>query len=59
MNFGTKWYDLNFVKIYNKMTNFTNPNEMSKEMLFFTYEEFKSFISVEEDILYKTMYETL
>lgn len=28
-------------------------------MLFFTYEEFKSFISVEEDILYKTMYETL
>lgn len=41
------------------MTNFTNPNEMPKEMLFFTYEEFKSFISVEEDILYKTMYETL
>lgn len=27
MNFGTKWYDLNFVKVYNKMTNFTNPNE--------------------------------
>lgn len=41
------------------MTNFTNPNEMPKEMLFFTYEEFKSFISVKEDILYKTMYETL
>ena len=26
INFGTKWYDLNFVKVYNKMTNFTNPN---------------------------------
>lgn len=30
MNFGTKWYDLNFVKVYNKMTNFTNPNEKKK-----------------------------
>ena len=40
------------------MTNFTNPNELPKEMLFFTYEEFKKFISVEKDILYKTMYET-
>ena len=41
------------------MTNFTDPNEMPKEMLFFTYEEFKKFISVENDILYKTMFETL
>ena len=41
------------------MTNFTDPNEMPKEMLFFTYDEFKKFISVENDILYKTMFETL
>ena len=40
------------------MSNFTNPNELPKEMLFFNYEEFKKFISVEKDILYKTMYET-
>ena len=33
MNFGTKWYDLNFVKVYNKMTNFTNPNERKKEIV--------------------------
>ena len=59
LNYANKWYNFNFNTTYNKMTNFTNPNEMPKEMLFFTYEEFKSFISVEEDILYKTMYETL
>ena len=41
------------------MTNFTNPNEIPKEMLFFTYDEFKRFIAEEDDILYKTMYETL
>lgn len=41
------------------MTNFTDQNEMPKEMLFFTYEEFKKFISVEDDILFKTMFETL
>lgn len=58
LNYATKWYNFNFVDIYNKMTNFTNPNEMPKEMLFFTYDEFKKFITVEENILYKTIFET-
>lgn len=58
LNYASKWYNFNFTNTYNKMTNFTNPNELPKEMLFFTYEEFKKFISVEKDILYKTMYET-
>lgn len=34
MNFGTKWYDINFIKVYNKMTSFTNPNERKKKWLF-------------------------
>lgn len=59
LNFATKWYNFNFTATYNKMTNFTDPNEIPKEMLFFTYEEFKKFISVEDDILYKTLFETL
>lgn len=46
INFGTKWYDINFVKVYNKMTNFTNPNERKKEMLFYTLDEFQRFLSV-------------
>ncbi|MDY3800905.1 MAG: hypothetical protein SOZ95_02570 [Bacilli bacterium] len=34
------------IKIY----NFNNPNELSKEMLYFTYDEFQKFLSVEKDI---------
>lgn len=59
LNFGTKWYDFNFAPMYNKMTNFTNPNELKKEMEFFTIEEFNKFISVENDILFRPLFETL
>lgn len=59
LNYGTKWYGLNFSGVYVKMTNFTNPNEMPKEMDFWTYEEFQQFIACEQDILYKALYETL
>ena len=59
MNFGTKWYGLNFNQIYPKMTNFTNPNEIKKEMEFWTYEEFSKFISVEEDLTFKCLFKTL
>ena len=58
LNYATKWYNFNFIETYNKMTNFTNPNEIPKEMLFFTYDEFKKFISVEDNHIYKTIYET-
>ncbi len=59
LNYGMKWYDFNFTTMYRKMTNFNNPNEMKKEMLFWTFNEFKKFISVESDIKFKTIYETL
>jgi len=59
LNYGTKWYDFNFTSMYNKMVNFTDPNELPKEMQFYTYEEFKQFISVEEDLKFKTLFETL
>lgn len=59
MNFGTKWYNLNFNQVYNKMTNFTDPNEIKKEMEFWTYEEFSKFIEVEEDLTYKIFFKTL
>lgn len=42
------------------LINFNDPNELPKEMEFYTYEEFKKFISVEEDIkwicLFKVLY---
>lgn len=59
MNYATAWYEFNFVKIYPKMTNFNNPNEIKKEMLFYTYEEFQKFISAEEDIKWITIFQIL
>ena len=59
MNFGTKWYGLNFNQIYPKMTNFTDPNEIKKEMEFWTYEEFDKFIKVEDDLTFKCLFKTL
>lgn len=41
------------------MNNFTNPNELKKEMLFFSIDEFNQFISVEDDIMFKPLFETL
>ena len=59
LNYATKWYDFNFNSVYNKMTNFTDPNEIKKEMLFFTFDEFQQFLSVEDDLKFKCLYETL
>ena len=59
MNFGTKWYDINFVKVYNKMINFTNPNERKKEMAFYTLEELQRFLSVETDLKFRCAFQTL
>ena len=59
LNYGTKWYDFNFTSMYNKMVNFTDPNELPKEMQFYTYEEFKRFLSVEKDLKFRTLFETL
>jgi len=59
MNYGTKYHDLNFSKVYNRMTNFNNPNELPKEMLFFTLDEFKTFIKIEKNLTFKTLFEVL
>lgn len=58
LNYASVWYDFNFNKVYSKMTNFTNPNELEKEMMYFTYDQFKQFISVEV-LKYKVIYEIL
>lgn len=41
------------------MDNFSNVNEVKKEMLFFDKQEFERFISVEEDIVYKNFWNIL
>lgn len=59
LNYAVKYHDFNFNQLLNKISNFTNPNERKKEMLFWTYEEYNTFIAEEEDIRYKTFFETL
>ena len=59
LNYGTKWHDFNFTSIYNKMEKFSNPNKPPKEMQFYTWEEFKQFLSVIDDIKWKALFEVL
>lgn len=59
LNYGISWYNFNFLPTYRKMTNFTNPNELKKEMDFYSYEEFKHYISFEDDLRLRCLWETL
>ena len=59
LNYASDWYGFNFVHVYRKMHNFNNPNEMPKEMQFFTYDEFQRFLSVEEDIMFRCAWQLL
>ena len=59
LNYGTKWHDFNFTSIYNRMEKFNNPNKPPKEMQFYTWEEFKQFLSVIDDIKWKALFEVL
>ena len=40
LNIGVKWPNLNLQAVYNKMTKFQDPNELRKEMVYYTYDEF-------------------
>ena len=58
-NYAEKYYEINLTTIKNKMSGFSDPNELKKEMLFFTYDEFKLFINEITELKYKTYFETL
>ena len=51
--YGTSNYILRFFE------NFNDVNHLKKEMSFYNYEEFKKFISVIDDLNYKTFFEVL
>lgn len=59
LNYGMTWYNLDFNKVYRRMTTFKDPNGMKKEMLIFTYDDFKKYIAVEEDLKYRCLWKTL
>ena len=59
LNFAMTWYDFKLNKIYNKMTKFSNAFDIPKEMMYFTYDQWKQFISVETNLQSKVMFEIL
>lgn len=57
LNYGTDWYGFNFSSVYRKMELFKNPDELKKEMHYYTYDEFKKFISHEDDFMYRCLWQ--
>ena len=58
LNYGKKMYNLN-INILNKITNFSNPNELKKEMNFYTKDEFNKFIACEDNLKWICFFSTL
>lgn len=58
MRYAHIYYKINN-NVLELVGNFKNPNEIKEEMLFFTEEEFKKYISVVDDVLWKAVFETL
>lgn len=56
LNYGTRWYNYDFKEMYNKMIGFKRPDELPKEMEYYTLKEFIQFISVEKDLKYRCMF---
>ena len=59
LNYGIKRLSLDLNKFYSNIILFEDPDAIKKEMDFYTYQEYCEFIKVEEDLLYKTLFETL
>lgn len=59
LNYGISWYNLDFGKLYRRITNFKDPNGIKKEMLFYTYDEFTKYISNVDDLGFRCLWELL
>jgi len=59
LNYGAEWYGFDFSRAYRKMTKFNNPDELKKEMSFYTFEEFQKFLSYEDDLYYRCVWKIL
>lgn len=59
LNYGSKQLNFDFHNVYKKMTKFTDPNEAERDMDYYTLEEFKHFLSFENELKYICMFETL
>jgi len=60
LNYASDWYSINFNDVYKKIKPFKDPNApIKEEMLFYTPEEFKEFISYEDKLVFKCAFEIL
>lgn len=59
LNFGMKHYDFNFNKVKNLMTKFQDPNQIRQEHDVYTPEEFNQFLSGEDSLQFRCLWETL
>ena len=59
INYAEKNYDFNLRKFYTKLEPFYDPNEIEKEMRFYTPEEFYKFISIITDLQLRCLFKTL
>lgn len=57
--YAEEMYNISLNEVIKKMKGFSNPNEIKKEMQFWTYEEFSSFIKQETELKYKSFFEIL
>jgi len=57
LNYGTNWYGFNFSSVYRKMERFRDPDAVKTEMKFYTYNEFKKYLSNEDDLMYKCLWQ--
>ena len=58
LNYGQNYHHFHF-DFYKLINDFKNPNDLKKEMDFYTLEEYKKFIDNEDDLSYITLFDTL
>lgn len=60
LNYATEWHSINYSSVYPKIKSFSNPNQVIEEEInYYSYEEYKQFISVEDDFVFKVLFEVL
>lgn len=59
LNYGASHYDYNFNRVKGLMSKFQDPNQIRKDHDIYTPEEFNTFLSGEDELSFKCLWETL
>lgn len=59
LNYGSAHYDFNFNKVKTLMSKFNDPNQVRKEHDIYTPDEFNTFLSGEDELSFRCLWETL